>query len=119
MGEKKKMTAKEPYSVVISGTGLYTPENVITNEELVAAYNGWANRYNEENAEKIEKGEVEAKPPVISGIHCQGIRHQTAVCLYQGGNPGHRPDASPHSGAPPRRLFPTRRRYPFMPPGPP
>ena len=40
------MSTNEPYSVVISGTGLYTPENVITNQELVDAYNAWANQYN-------------------------------------------------------------------------
>ena len=56
------MSSVKPYTAVISGTGLYTPENVITNEELVAAYNGWATRYNEEHAAQIEKGEIEAKP---------------------------------------------------------
>jgi beta-ketodecanoyl-[acyl-carrier-protein] synthase len=56
------MPSNKPYSVVISGTGLYTPEHVITNEELVAAYNSWANHYNAEHSLQIEKGELEAKP---------------------------------------------------------
>ena len=56
------MSSVKQYSAVISGTGLYTPENVITNEELVASYNRWANQYNAEHAEEIEKGEREAKP---------------------------------------------------------
>ena len=56
------MSSTKPYSVVISGSGLYTPENVITNEELVASYNSWAAQYNTEHADGIEKGELTAKP---------------------------------------------------------
>ena len=56
------MSLAKPNSVVISGTGLYTPENVITNEELVNSYNQWADQFNAEHAQEIEKGELEAKP---------------------------------------------------------
>ena len=56
------MSSTKPYSVVISGSGLYTPENVITNEELVASYNSWAIQYNTEHAVGIERGELSAKP---------------------------------------------------------
>ena len=56
------MSSAKPYPAVISGTGLYTPENVITNEELVASYNSWADQYNAEHSEEIETGELEAKP---------------------------------------------------------
>ena len=56
------MSSIKPNSVVISGTGLYTPEHVITNEELVASYNRWANQYNAEHSVEIEKGKLEAKP---------------------------------------------------------
>jgi beta-ketodecanoyl-[acyl-carrier-protein] synthase len=56
------MSSEKPYAVVISGTGLYTPENVITNDELVASYNQWANQYNAEHSMEIEAGECEAKP---------------------------------------------------------
>jgi beta-ketodecanoyl-[acyl-carrier-protein] synthase len=48
--------------VVISGSGLWTPEHIITNEELVAAYNQWAHRYNAQHARAITAGEREAKP---------------------------------------------------------
>lgn len=48
--------------VVISGAGLWKPPHRITNEELVAAYNTWADLFNEENAAAIAAGEVEAKP---------------------------------------------------------
>jgi len=56
------MSSAKPFSVVISGTGLYTPKHVITNEELVASYNNWAKQYNAEHAMEIEQGGREAKP---------------------------------------------------------
>ena len=34
-------------SAVISGSGLYTPPDSISNEELVASFNTWVDRYNE------------------------------------------------------------------------
>ncbi len=56
------MSLIKPYSVVISGTGLYTPENIITNEELVASYNSWANQYNTKHLMEIKNGELPEKP---------------------------------------------------------
>lgn len=47
--------------VVISGTGLFTPAQSISNDELVAAFNAWVELFNAEHAEEIERGEVEAK----------------------------------------------------------
>jgi beta-ketodecanoyl-[acyl-carrier-protein] synthase len=45
---------------VISSTGLFTPEESITNEELVTSFNDFVDRYNAANAEAIEAGEAEA-----------------------------------------------------------
>ena len=45
---------------VISATGLFTPAESITNEELVASFNEYVDRFNAANAEAIEAGEVEA-----------------------------------------------------------
>ncbi|SDK53252.1 beta-ketoacyl-ACP synthase III [Microbulbifer yueqingensis] len=53
---------KLPRNVVISGTGLWTPPHSISNEELVDAYNAYAERYNREHAAQIEAGELAAKP---------------------------------------------------------
>lgn len=50
-------------SVVISGTGLWTPTESITNDELVASFNDYVARYNDANAEAIEQGELEALAP--------------------------------------------------------
>ncbi|WP_220446086.1 beta-ketoacyl-ACP synthase III [Microbulbifer harenosus] len=53
---------KMPRGIVISGTGLWTPPDVISNEELVHALNTFAEKYNRENAAAIEAGELAAKP---------------------------------------------------------
>ncbi|MEQ8450152.1 MAG: beta-ketoacyl-ACP synthase III [Nitratireductor sp.] len=50
------------HKVAISGTGIFTPDQVITNAELVASYNDYASRWNEANGTAIEAGEAEAKP---------------------------------------------------------
>ena len=49
-------------NVVVSGSGLYTPEYSITNEELVDSYNRYATRFNEQNAEQIKAGTVSELP---------------------------------------------------------
>ncbi|RMF17528.1 MAG: beta-ketoacyl-ACP synthase III [Gammaproteobacteria bacterium] len=49
--------------VLISGTGLFTPPYSISNEELVESFNAWVEKYNRENAEAIEKGELEPRQP--------------------------------------------------------
>lgn len=48
------------HNVVISGTGLYTPANSISNDELVASFNAYVQQFNADHAEAIERGEVEA-----------------------------------------------------------
>ena len=51
-----------PNPVVISGTGLWNPPHVISNEELVAAYNAHADQFNADNAAAIEAGEPPPNP---------------------------------------------------------
>ena len=46
---------------VISGTGLFTPEESVSNDELVTSFNAWVDLFNEEHSEAIAKGEVEAR----------------------------------------------------------
>ena len=48
---------------VISATGLFTPSDSISNDELVESYNAWAERFNATNAAAIEAGEVQALTP--------------------------------------------------------
>ncbi|MFP6815754.1 MAG: beta-ketoacyl-ACP synthase III [Pseudomonadales bacterium] len=46
--------------VVISGAGLWKPEHIITNAELVAAYNGYADKFNRDHRAEIGSGDVTA-----------------------------------------------------------
>lgn len=55
-------------SVVISGTGLYTPPYSISNDELVTAFNRYVEHYNLEHAAAIEAGEVVALAPSSSAF---------------------------------------------------
>ncbi|MEM1415640.1 MAG: beta-ketoacyl-ACP synthase III [Myxococcota bacterium] len=50
-------------TAVLASTGLFTPPESISNEELVASFNAWVERYNAEHAEAIAAGELEAKAP--------------------------------------------------------
>lgn len=45
----------------ITGTGLFHPEHVITNEELVVSLNAYVEQYNQDHAEQIAAGELEAR----------------------------------------------------------
>jgi beta-ketodecanoyl-[acyl-carrier-protein] synthase len=49
------------YQAAITGTGVFTPQQTITNAELVEAFNAYADLYNAENAEAIEAGTLEGK----------------------------------------------------------
>jgi len=43
----------------ITGTGLFHPTEIISNEELADSLNAYVEQYNQENAEKIAAGELE------------------------------------------------------------
>ncbi|MEE9347480.1 MAG: beta-ketoacyl-ACP synthase III [Robiginitomaculum sp.] len=47
---------------IISATGLWTPKDSISNEELVESYNAYADKWNSENAEQIAAGTLETLP---------------------------------------------------------
>ncbi len=74
------------FQPVISGTGVFTPDQVITNAELVVAFNAYADRVNAENAAAITAGAVE---PVghsseefivnASGIHQRYVMDKAGV----------------------------------------
>lgn len=48
------------YIPAITGTGVFTPEQTITNAELVAAFNAYADKFNAEHAEDIAAGKLPA-----------------------------------------------------------
>ena len=46
------------YTPAITGTGVFTPENTISNAELVKSFNAYADKFNLEHAVQIESGDV-------------------------------------------------------------
>ena len=79
------MSASSP-TAVIAATGLFTPEQSISNAELVEAYNAWAELENARNAEEIAAGTREALTPSsvefiekASGIKSRFVLDKTGV----------------------------------------
>lgn len=50
------------HNVAISGTGLWVAPEVISNDELVVAFNAYARRFNEENSAAIAAGQISPVP---------------------------------------------------------
>jgi beta-ketodecanoyl-[acyl-carrier-protein] synthase len=46
------------YTPAITGSGIFTPDQVVTNAELVTAFNAYADLYNAEHADEIAAGTV-------------------------------------------------------------
>ena len=49
------------YTPAITGSGVFTPEQIITNAELVESFNTYVDIYNAEHADEIASGDVIAK----------------------------------------------------------
>lgn len=56
------MTNTRSPRIVISGSGLWTPAESITNDELVNSYNAWAAEFNTDHAAAVAAGQIEEKP---------------------------------------------------------
>ena len=65
---------------VISATGLYTPSDTISNEELVASFNAYVDLYNAQNpdAEPLMHSSVEFVEKA-SGIKSRHVIDKTAI----------------------------------------
>lgn len=68
-------------NVCISGTGLYTPAESISNDELVACFNAWVEKFNAVNAAAIAEGRVQALAPSSSEfiVKASGIQSRHVV----------------------------------------
>ncbi|GAB3683121.1 beta-ketoacyl-ACP synthase III [Salinisphaera aquimarina] len=68
-------------NVVISATGLYTPPESVSNEELVTAFNAYVEQFNRDNASAIDAGDVEALSPSNSDFifKASGIKSRYVV----------------------------------------
>ncbi len=51
------------FTPVISATGLFTPEDSISNEELVASFNAYVSQHNATHADAIATGDIQALEP--------------------------------------------------------
>lgn len=72
--------------VLITGTGLFTPEDSVSNEELVLAFNTYVENFNTEHAAEIEAGSVEALAPSsvefiekASGIKSRFVMNKSGI----------------------------------------
>lgn len=70
-----------PQGIVISGTGLWTPPEAISNEELVEAYNTYAQHYNRKYAQEIDTGARPPKPQSSAAFieNASGIKSRYVV----------------------------------------
>jgi len=77
-GVSRGLTMKK---VVISGTGLFTPAQSISNDELVEAFNAWSQQFNAEHAAEIASGAIEAKPESSSAFieKASGIKSRFVI----------------------------------------
>ena len=71
---------------VISGTGVFTPSEIISNDELVEAFNTYADKFNAEHADDIAAGDVteiahSSSEFIVaaSGIHQRYVLDKTGV----------------------------------------
>lgn len=78
------------HRVAIAGTGLFTPDEVISNAELVASYNEYAHRQNALNAAAIAAGEREPLPMSSEEfiVKASGIERRHVVNKYGILDPG-------------------------------
>ncbi|UWP98565.1 beta-ketoacyl-ACP synthase III [Aliiroseovarius crassostreae] len=74
------------FQPVITGTGVFTPSEIITNAELVEAFNAYAARMNTENAAAIAAGEMDpigasSEEFIVSasGIHQRFVMDKSGV----------------------------------------
>jgi beta-ketodecanoyl-[acyl-carrier-protein] synthase len=74
------------HQAVISGTGLYTPTESISNDELVASFNAYVERHNAEHADDIAAGLSVALTPSsadfiekASGIHSRFVMNKAGI----------------------------------------
>lgn len=69
------------FKAIISGTGLYTPPAIISNDELVATFNQYVDRHNAEHADAIARGEQLALEPSSSAFieKASGIKRRHVI----------------------------------------
>lgn len=72
---KQQTAAETRKNVVISGSGVFTPVDSISNEELVASFNQYVDQFNAEHAAEIERGELDA----LAHSSCEFIEKASGI----------------------------------------
>jgi len=69
------------FKAAISGTGLYTPEASISNDELVSCFNTYVQNFNRDNAAKIDAGQIDGLQESSSAFieKASGIKSRYAM----------------------------------------
>ena len=74
------------YTPAITGTGVFTPENTISNAELVKSFNAYVDKFNLEHAGQIESGDVAPQSHSseefivkASGIHSRYVINKDGI----------------------------------------
>ena len=74
------------YKVQISGTGLYTPKEKISNDELVQSFNKYVDEFNEINSEDIKNGKTQPLEKSsaefiekASGVKSRYVQNKTGI----------------------------------------
>ena len=64
--------------ILVTGTGLFTPVDTISNAELVASLSEAVERWNREHAEEIASGRVEERDPPSDAfiVKASGVKHR-------------------------------------------
>lgn len=72
-------------SVVISGSGLFTPPHSISNDELVNTFNQYVEEFNLENSDAIASGAIEALKPSSSEFIEKASGIKSRYVMYKEG----------------------------------
>ena len=57
------------HNIHIAGTGIWYPDNMVTNDELVHSYNSYVDQFNEKNKIEIDNGTIELMPAFLFGVY--------------------------------------------------
>mgnify|MGYP001187321891 FL=1 len=72
---------KDMQDIYISGTGIWTPPNKVSNQELVESFNNYVELYNAEHSKEIESGLLKALEPSSSEciVKASGIQNRYVI----------------------------------------
>ena len=73
------------HDIHIAGTGLWHPEDMITNDEIVKSYNSYVDTFNQENKSEIDNGVLEMMPPSSSEFIEKASGIQTRYVINKAG----------------------------------